>query len=450
LDPFYSPQDRQQTSLPLRKLQPAAQASLWWLVVSGCRKRLNLLRPYIDENGAPWEPSPYWEAVLEKVHRKARRIPVAAVPEVDQAASLSELTVALALAGAGVVPQELEQAWRAARRSHTVIQKRQSWTPAPAYEGFLQAPDLQEELAARYSEGHAWSASRLNQYGMCPFSFFASSILDLAEVADPVEGFDSMQRGTLLHAVLERLHAVMQAEDIFMADLHQEAVLELLEQVCSQVFSQAPLRYGFRPGAVWQYEQDELRRLLHALVLWECEQASEFHPYLQELRFGVGEAGLTRFRFEDSRGTVFYLRGVIDRVDRHESQGTLRVLDYKSGSTAYSRPDLEAGRALQTPLYALAAEGLLRAQVRESAYLLIPKRELSGILTSPDAMAENETAQQALDQAGWFVHEIRRGAFPSLPSKPAAGSMVCSAYCSFASLCRVDRHSAAKVRRLAQ
>ena len=450
LDPFYTPQERQRTNLPLRRLQPAAEASLWWLVLSGCRKSLTLLRPYIDENGAPWEPSPYWEAVLEKVSLRARRIPVASVPDVFEAASLAELTVALALRGAQSVPPELEQAWQPARHSHAVMQLRQSWAPAPAFEGSLQAVDLREELAARYSERYTWSASRLNQYGMCPFGFFARSVLNLEERIDPVEGFDPMQRGSLLHEVLERLHAAMQAEGLIMSARQQEAVLDQLERVCSQVFNRAPLRYGFRPGAIWQYEQDELRRLLNALVLWECEQASEFHPYKQELRFGVAGARLPRFRFEDSQGTVFYLHGVIDRVDRDENSGALRVLDYKSGSTSYAKTDLEAGRALQTPLYALAVEGLLMAPVRESAYVLIPRRELSGNLKSQGFMAKNETAQQALDQAGWFVREIRRGAFPSLPSKPSAGSMACSTYCSFSGLCRIDRQTAAKARRAVQ
>lgn len=448
LDPFYAPQERLQTSLLLRKLQPAAQASLWWLAVSGCRQTLTLLRPYIDENGAPWEPSPYWDAVQEKVHLRARRIPVAAVPDVSQAASLPELTVALALQQARIVPSELEQAWKAAQHSYSVMQKRQAWTPAPAFEGFLQAADLQAELSARYSERYTWSATRLNQYGMCPFGFFASSVLNLEERTDPVEGFDPMQRGSLLHAVLERLHSKMHAVGLFMALSNQDAVLELLEQVCRQVFARAPQRYGFRPGAVWRYEQDELRRLLNALVLWECEQASDFHPYKQELRFGISGSELPRFRFTDSLGTVFYLHGVVDRVDRDETQGILRVLDYKSGSTAYNNPDLEAGRALQTPLYALAVEGLLQEQVRESAYILIPARVLSGTLKTQASMAENETAQIALEQAGKFIRDIQRGVFPSLPSKPTAGSMTCSAYCSFAGLCRIDRQAAAKARRV--
>jgi hypothetical protein len=86
-------------------------------------------------------------------------------------------------------------------------------------------------------------------------------------------------------------------------------------------------------------------------------------------------------------------------------------------------------------------------RVGESAYLSIPKRGFSGKLSATGPIAGDETVQAAIDQAGHFVREIRRGAFPSLPSKPAAGTHACSTYCEFSDLCRVSRHAILKARR---
>ena len=102
---------------------------------------------------------------------------------------------------------------------------------------------------------------------------------------------------------------------------------------------------------------------------------------------------------------------------------------------------------MQAPLYALAVEQLLGERVAESAYMLIPKRELSGKLKAQGSMMEDETVQAAVDQAGWFVRQIQNGAFPSLPSKPSSGNLACSTYCEYISLCRVSRQAIAKARR---
>ena len=53
------------------------------------------------------------------------------------------------------------------------------------------------------------------------------------------------------------------------------------------------------------------------------------------------------------------MRGYIDRVDR-APDGGLRVIDYKTGGpSSFTKRDLEKGKKLQLPLYALAARDAL-------------------------------------------------------------------------------------------
>ena len=234
--------------------------------------------------------------------------------------------------------------------------------------------------------------------------------------------------------------------------------------------SGAARRLGLRPrrslGQHFLRDENIARKIARALDVQEGETVLEIGPGAGALTRHLRQRGARLVLVELDPRAVEVLRAEVvgSGVELIEGDilatdlegiasrcpgGTLRVVDYKSGSTTYSIADITSGHALQAPLYALAAEGLLGEQVVESAYLLIPRREFSGRLSAPAGAAANENIQAALDQAGSFVRDIRQGAFPSLPAKPAAGSLACSAYCEFTSLCRVNRQALAKARRAA-
>jgi ATP-dependent helicase/DNAse subunit B len=449
-DPLYAPAERRDHPLPLQRYSPADDASLWWQVVGNCRRHLYLLRPRLDENGAPWLPSPYWEALVDLVDGLVEiELPIAALPSLEQACSPSELLTGLATSQAQRVPAELEPIWSAARAAQSVARQRGSWDPPGAFEGGLASPGLQAELARRYGPEHGWSVSRLNRYGNCPYGFFAESVLQLEPRPDPEEGLDPLQRGSLLHALLERLYGDLAETGLDLVPEEQDAILEHLDRVCREHFPSAPQRYGFRPSALWHHEQVELRRLVENLVVWECGEngaAARFHPYRQELRFGIPGAQLPKLQLQAPSGTAFLIHGVIDRLDR-DQDGDLRVIDYKSGATGFSKTDIRLGAALQTALYALAAERLTPGRVTESYYLHIPSRKASGHLKFADGVEADETVQVALGAAAGFVDRVREGFFPSAPAKSSVGARACRDRCDFAALCRVTRRSIAKARR---
>ena len=451
-DPLFAASERvnypTQYGINLRSPYPADDASLWWLVLSNCHQSLTLLRPAIDEGGAPWEPSPYWEEVVSKGNVSITEIKVGYSPNVDNAASSAELLAALAQSNAHEVPSALKASWEAAQSALNVMQLRHSWKPASTYEGLLEDDDILAVLATRFGENHSWSASRLNRYGNCPFGFFAQYVLNLDEDYEPEEGMDVMQRGSLLHAILEELHRKLAVGGVALSPETQTQILAELDQVCLAIFTKAPQKLGFRPNALWKYEQQELKNLLTALIRWECENQSLYLPFEQEFRFGVKGSEAPAYPLVTSDEEAFLFHGVVDRIDQTEND-ELQILDYKSGSTTYSKKDMAGGLAFQNPLYAVVVNNLLKKPVRFSAYLLIRKRDFSGKLAFEDGRPENdETVQGAIDQVGNFVHQIRAGRFPNLPAKPSSGSLACSTYCPFSSMCRVDRRSIAKVRRM--
>ncbi|MCB0030396.1 MAG: PD-(D/E)XK nuclease family protein, partial [Anaerolineales bacterium] len=345
------------------------------------RAELTLLRPRFDESGALWVPSPYWDASLSLFPAFAPdELPLAPAPALERAASPTEVLNSAAATGATAVPARLTEPWAAAERALALERQRRSWAPPGPAEGILAAADITADLATRFGENHHWSASRLNRYGLCPYGFFAEHTLKLSELADPTEGFDAMQRGSLLHAILEELFRRLTAAGRRPEPESEEWLLTELEAICQQLFADAPRRYGFRESALWRYEQAELRRLLRLLVASECETGATTprEPLYQELRFGFADAELPPLIL-DVNGVRFQLHGVIDRIDRDEA-GDLHIIDYKSGRTAYSVKDVAEGRSLQVVLYRRAVEELMpeAGPVAASYYLHLPNRETSG------------------------------------------------------------------------
>lgn len=447
---LYAPAERENHALPLRRWQSGDDASLWWQVIANCRRKLTLVRPYVDDSGAPWPASPYWQEVARPLASpRIHKLPIAETVSPEDAASEEELLLALAAQAAQSVPPELTPTWELARSAFTLNRRREGWGAPGIFEGILQNEQILTELGRRFGPDHVWSASRLNRNANCPYGFFAESILDLQARPDPEEGLNAMQRGSILHAILEQLYKRLTANGLPPGPENRDAILIILDECCTTVFRDAPIRYGFRPTALWRYERAELLRLLSTLVSWECEQAdaAAFLPFRQEVAFGVKNAP-PPVQIEDAAGNGFYLRGFIDRIDR-SPDGRLRILDYKSGSGKFYSSDIKAGRALQTVLYACAAESILseHGQVVLSEYLHIPSRETSGKLDFSDPAKTEPVMESALFAATTAVERVRRGMFPSAPGKPAWGGNACSDHCELTGLCRATRRSRWKVAR---
>lgn len=451
-DIFYAPLEREMHPLSLMRYTPADDASLWWQVVGNVRQKLTLLRPYVDDNGAPWQPSPYWDAVQMCFNElDVERIPIADHPRQAQAASQNELLVALAQADVKELPEIIADTWNYSQHANNVMQQTQSYQLPREYEGVLQDAQIKAELAHRYGPDHVWSASRLNKYANCPYGFYAEHVLKLEARDDPEEGINAMQRGRILHAVLEHLYKRLAGDGIPPTTPNLEVILKNLQESCDLLFPTAPQRYGFRPSALWRYEQEEFHRMLRILVTWECEQngeAARFMPYLLEAGFGIQRDSFPPLdiNVDDTR---IRFRGIIDRLDRDDN-GNLRVLDYKSGSTKSTKTDLIKGLALQTALYALAAEQFwleVGGRIAESHYWHIPIREASGSLRFQGSVRDDELAETIIHHAALSVERIRTGIFPSATEKPIMGAFSCRSNCDFAPICRVTRQSIYKAHK---
>jgi RecB family exonuclease len=286
------------------------------------------------------------------------------------------------------------------------------------YEGDTSTGSIEVfDLGERFGPEHGWSASRLESYGTCPFEFFVAYALGLEPRTPPEEGFDVRMLGSMLHQILE---------DVYRAARDLETCLTLLPEKAQAVFERAPREYGFRPTALWTVQQRELERRLRETIVALDEVSLGFRPLRMEARFGMGQPSLV---LRTEAGEV-RLHGYIDRLDA-ALDGSLRVIDYKSGGATISAAHLKDGRRLQLPIYALAARDALGlGEVSSGFYWHIQSAKASSLKLEKFEGGVDAAFATAVAHVGKHVNSIRAGHFE--PKPPAEG---CPFYCPAVGFC---------------
>ena len=390
---------------------------MFYEAVTRARERLLLCRPYLADDGQAWEPSPYWHHLHRLVDAPLRRVRPGEVPP-EEAASPQEFVVAAAYAGLHPALEEndgyIDQGWQAALAGAEVVRARLASQPAGPYEGDLSP--LAPIMAARYGPDHVWSSSRLETYAKCPLHFYVAHVLHLEPRTLPQEGFDRLILGSIYHSVLEKVYRLAPFDP-----------LSVLPEVAQTVFGAAPGEYGFRPTALWEQQQREFLAVLEKTVVALEEAREGYEPYAQELPFGLhGEPPLI---LQHPVSSV-QIRGYIDCVDR-AADGSLRVVDYKAGSSRISARELEEGTRLQLPLYALAVQDALGlGPVAGGFYWHIGSASPSYLRLGRYEGGVEGAAEAAIGYVRAYVAAVREGRF--LPAPPAGG---CPDHCPAVGFC---------------
>lgn len=212
--------------------------------------------------------------------------------------------------------------------------------------GFLSA-----RLAAK--EG-SLSATFLEDYARCPFSFFMKRFLNIVALEEPelLMSMEPLSRGRLVHVILEQFYRCAAAEGLLPLQRHPETCRALLKRITIEAFDGfPPEELPFHP-LLRRLQLRSLDDTLQAFLDWEIETATEFMPLDFELRFGDPDSGCPVVLNLPS-GEELRFRGRIDRVDR--SGDRVRVIDYKTGRRRIKDDSLAGGEGLQLPLYLLAA-----------------------------------------------------------------------------------------------
>lgn len=267
------------------------------------------------------------------------------------------------------------------------------------------------------------SPTRLRSYLNCPFRDYCSNELGMAAVDASRRELDAMGFGTLAHHAFHQLALDASVKD---SDSEKEIAEFLVESARAEMHR----LHGHRPAPLISIQFEALvQNLRHAAEIEAAQRADGWRIYAAEMKIGSA-GGREALRIE---GAV--LKGKIDRVDRHEKTGRLRLIDFKTSNKARNPRDAHVEKIgprrrisdadlwktfelegetwlwqdLQLPLYAAAMrqQGL---RVDEAGYFCLPKSvQDTAILTWENF--DDAWEGQALACAAEIVRRLREGLF---------------------------------------
>jgi ATP-dependent helicase/DNAse subunit B len=430
-DPFLRDADRARLrddfGLAVDPSTLSAEAEYAYEAFTRPREALLLTRPRIADNGAPWQPSPYWEEVRRRLDVTPQRLTSQSRPAPEAAASWPELLQTLSAQPRAAPTWDWARAQRPAptgriERAQAILcqRRRGGGVSAGAHDGDLMP--WQAAFGAAFGPRHSWSASRLETYRMCPLSFFVGHVLGLEPRQPPTEGLDARQLGNIYHHIFETLYTVVGPD----ADL--EALLAALPDVAQEILDAAPREEQFRATAWWARTRQQIEAHVRRSLIALESRADAFDFHAAEQTFGIPDKPGPALEVQED-GDAFRVRGFIDRVDR-AADGRVRVIDYKTaGPYAYTDRAVAEGKKLQLPLYALAAqEALQLGSVSDGFYWHVQHAEASRFTLAD--FGPQEAMETAVAHAWAAVRGARRGHF--VPQVPADD---CPTYCPAAAFC---------------
>jgi len=430
--------------------EPGFERAIFYSLTERAGNRLFLSLPQFNSQGDETLVSFYIDELSEKTglscHRAAPFSNSTAKP-VSVREALSSALWQNGIKGAAVLAlsqESISRRWLALRNSVAALLARAKSQPENLFNGYLS--DFFESGTLVLPEPNIWTASKINDYGKCPFRFWATHVLSLKPREEAETGLNPALVGQFYHKVLEFFFSDMSKKELHnkMAEPDIEAYLNAASLQAGeperQTYATANLidaafekglawiehRADFQAGPYWQQEQNDLRFRINRFIereLLRIESSSTaYHPSFFEVNFGRElDNSFPALLLRSEDGTNILVRGTIDRIDLAADGLQARIVDYKSGSKTISAKEAEQGRNLQLPIYALALEQCIRpgSFVAEADYLSVNVARAVG---SMDFRSAKHAELKAL--ARQFVQDytaaVNRGIFTVKPSSREA------------------------------
>ena len=300
------------------------------------------------------------------------------------------------------------------------------------------------------SNRDVFSPTRLETWATCPFRYFLSNVLGIAAPEQPEEvaTISALERGSLLHTILERFIKSAQEQgtipppDQSWTDDHGRNLFKIADQA----FQEAEQRGVTGKPLLWELVRDEMVGDLERFLKEDAKLRRKHgvSPHAVECAFGFPEdehpTPLDTVEWSSDKTGTLRFRGKIDRIDLSSSGDTGLVLDYKSGKTDYyknmDKDPVQRGKRLQLPVYGLAARQLLGDGVNVLvAYWFVT--EDGKFVTRPPRKpgALDEMLDAFAPVVGTIAEGIGAGLFPANPGNEGNNCR----NCDFKNLCPTRR-----------
>jgi ATP-dependent helicase/DNAse subunit B len=415
---------------------------LFYTACTRATRRLYLVREAATDDGAPREPSPFWEEVAavfdgEEVARATSRRPLSALTWPLEAAptdrervrALAQLAsddvdAAQALAAANDWQRRLDRA-RLAFRRRTRLQN--------------------ESVLATFGAKTTFGVTELERFADCSSAWLFERIVSPKTIDAVV---DPMLRGSVAHSALHKFYAGLPKElgHDRVTPENVEGAVGLMRRCLDEA-----LRGGVRLELT-ELQSAELEgglwRDLEGFVRDEAVSPLQFVPRRFEVGFG-SERSAPELQRGLALGDGLFLSGKIDRIDVDPYSARGIVQDYKSGRTVHSAKQIDDELRLQVPLYMLVLRDLVGIEPLGGVYrALAGSRVTRGLLLAEaaddlpgyqknDYLPDDEfwaLVDSSRDRARGYAQRIRAGDVKHDPKGDA-----CPSWCDLWTMCRIER-----------
>lgn len=232
---------------------------------------------------------------------------------------------------------------------------------------------LAEQTAAKlFSNKLYMSPSAFDDFSRCRLLYFCKDALKIYPLQK--SQFDNLQRGTIVHFVLER--AIKEhGKDI--AALNDTQIEGLVDSYIEDYLGSVS---GFKNVRTprFNYLINTIARGVKAVLKHMAKEFknTDFTPVACELKIG-DNGDIPALSIPITGDNSLELHGVVDRLDKYN--GYLRVIDYKTGTREFKLPDILVGQNMQMLIYLYAVCKSENFGGEPAAVLYMPaKRNRSG------------------------------------------------------------------------
>jgi len=411
---------------------------------------LTLCFPCFDDKGEAQRPS---FVITRAVSMLGRSI----VPADMSAVRLSSEKTALELAanalhGGGVSEKSAESYFR------EYFPERFGAIEAAA--GLTRGRLSESSVRALYGNNLRLSASRIDKFASCRFSYFMQYGLKAAP-REPA-GFTPPEMGTFMHAVLETVAREVTERGGF-AEVGDDEI-EKLTDAAIESYVHETLNDFREKSPRFEYLFRRLSKNTKRIVADMSAElrASDFKPLSFELDFGASEL-LPPMKLSEGEDSLI-LTGIADRIDGwlHNDKLYLRVVDYKTGKKSFSLSDVWYGMGLQMLLYLFTlgknGEKLYGREIVPAGVLYIPARDV--LVSEKHNLSDEEIEAErikGIKRSGLLLddidvlHAMEHGDLPRfLPVKFKDGVPEGDSLASAEQLGRLSKHIEETLRGMAQ
>ncbi|MEG2007468.1 MAG: PD-(D/E)XK nuclease family protein [Oscillospiraceae bacterium] len=382
----------------------AGDAELWreYTLIYNCvslpSETLTLVTPTYDSDGAAARPS-------FVISRAMRLFGLPLLPADTRMIKTAAPRPAMELAAASLRLQGSGLEARAAEyfSAHEAARLEALSKAAAMTRGRLSA----DSVRSLYGEKLRLSASRIDSFASCRFSYFLKYGL-LAKPRRAAE-FSPPEFGTFMHYILE--HVASEAESAGgLGSLKADELAAMTDKYIEKYIVEELNGFeGESPRFVYLFRR--LTKSVRRIVADMAEELghSDFRPLDFELNFGAAQ-GIPDLPLPE--GGSLRLTGIADRIDgwTHNGRLYLRVIDYKTGRKSFSLSDVRYGMGLQLLLYLFTLEKCGEARygmpIAPAGVLYVPARD--PLISSDHYLTDEELAKKraaGLQRSGLLLGE---------------------------------------------